>query len=103
MAVSVNSLGVDLGENCCRYSFIPRTVAEWNPNPATIREAPSVDTFKACLCNSFYQMQNCLITSAGRHARAPATVYPLRGDLIVVLDRNRKDVIAVHLEFFSEV
>ena len=26
-------------KNCYRYSFIPRTVAEWNRLPATIREA----------------------------------------------------------------
>ena len=38
---------------------------------------------------SFYQIQNCLITSAGRHTRAPATVSPLCGDLIVFFDRNR--------------
>ena len=30
--------------NCYRYSFIPRTVAEWNRLPATIRHAPSDDT-----------------------------------------------------------
>ena len=30
---------------------MPRTVAEWNSLPATIREAPSVDTFKARLCS----------------------------------------------------
>ena len=29
-------------KNCYRYSFIPRTVAEWNRLPSTIREAPSV-------------------------------------------------------------
>ena len=38
--------------NCYRYSFSPRTVAEWNRLPATIREAPSVDTFKATLCST---------------------------------------------------
>ena len=38
-------------KNCYRYSFIPRTVAEWNRLPATIREASSVDTFKARLCS----------------------------------------------------
>ena len=37
--------------NCYRYSFIPRTVAEWNRLPATIREAPSVDIFRARLCS----------------------------------------------------
>ena len=34
--------------------------------------------------------KNCLITSAGRHTRTPATVYPVCGDLIVVLDIDRK-------------
>ena len=38
-------------KNCYMYSFIPRTVAEWNRLPATIREAPSVDTFKSKLCS----------------------------------------------------
>ena len=38
-------------KNCYRYSFIHRTVAESNHLPATIREAPSVDTFKARLCS----------------------------------------------------
>ena len=38
---------------------------------------------------SFYQIQNCLITSAGRHTRAPATVYPVCGVLIVVLNRKQ--------------
>ena len=38
-------------KNCYRYSFIPRTVAEWNRLPATIREAPSVDIFRARLCS----------------------------------------------------
>ena len=33
------------------YSFMPRTVAEWNHQPATISESPSVDTFKARLCS----------------------------------------------------
>ena len=36
-------------KNCYRYSFIPRTVAEWNRLPATIRGAPSVD----CAVESF--------------------------------------------------
>ena len=36
-------------KNCDRYSFMPRTVAEWNRLPATIREAPSVDTSNARL------------------------------------------------------
>ena len=30
---------------------MPRTVAEWNCLPATIREASYVDTFKARLCS----------------------------------------------------
>ena len=38
-------------KNCYSYSFIPRTVAEWNRLPATIREAPSVDIFKVRLCS----------------------------------------------------
>ena len=38
-------------KNFYRYSFIPRTVAEWNRLPATIREAPSVDIFRARLCS----------------------------------------------------
>ena len=38
-------------KNCYRYSFMPSTVAEWNRLHATIREAPSVDTFKAKLCS----------------------------------------------------
>ena len=38
-------------KNCYRYSFTPRTVAVWNRLPATIREAPSVDIFKARLCS----------------------------------------------------
>ena len=36
-------------KNCYRYSLITRTVVEWNLLPATIREGPSVDTFKARL------------------------------------------------------
>ena len=35
---------------------------------------------------SFYQKQNCLVTSDARHTRAPTNVYPVCGDLIVVLD-----------------
>ena len=31
---------------------MPRTVAEWNRLPATIREAPSVDTSKARQCST---------------------------------------------------
>ena len=38
-------------KNSYMYSIIHRPVAEWNRLPATIREAPSVDTFKARLCN----------------------------------------------------
>ena len=38
-------------KNCYRYSFIPRTVAEWNRLPATIREDPSADIFGARLCS----------------------------------------------------
>ena len=38
-------------KNYYRYSFMPRTVAEWGRPPATIREAPSVDTFKARQCS----------------------------------------------------
>ena len=30
---------------------MPKTLAEWNRLPATIREAPSVDTSKAKLCS----------------------------------------------------
>ena len=37
--------------NCYRYSFILRTVAEWNRLSATMREAPPVDTLMARLCN----------------------------------------------------
>ena len=38
-------------KKCCRYSLIPRTVAEWNRLFATMREAPSVDTYTATLCS----------------------------------------------------
>ena len=33
--------------NFYRYSFMPRTVFEWNLLPATMRKVPSVDTLKA--------------------------------------------------------
>ena len=70
---------------------MPRTVAELNLPPATIIEAPSVDTSKARMCSiksSTYLTRNCLVTSAVRHTHIPTTVYPICGDLIVVLDRN---------------
>ena len=35
--------------NYYMYSFMPRTVVEWNILLATIRDAPSVDTSKARL------------------------------------------------------
>ena len=31
---------------------MPRTVTEWNPIPATIREGTPVDTFSARLCST---------------------------------------------------
>ena len=41
-------------KNCYRYSFIPRTVAEWKRLPATIGESPSVDTLRLdCAVLSF--------------------------------------------------
>ena len=57
--------------NFCRYSFIPWTVAEWNPLPAIMREAPSIDTFKARLCSikfsTHFTRKNGLITFADQH------------------------------------
>ena len=38
-------------KNCYKCSFTPRTVVEWNLLPSTIREAPSVDTFKVRMCS----------------------------------------------------
>ena len=40
-----------LPERIATGNLIPRTVAEWNHLPATIREAPSVDIFSARLCS----------------------------------------------------
>ena len=80
-----------------------RTVSVWNRLPATIREAPSVDTFKARLCSiklsTYFTRKTCLVTSADRHTRAPTTVYPVCEDLNVVLDRNRKSLNIVILHF----
>ena len=72
---------------------MPRTVTECNRLPAAIKEDPPVDTFKAGLCSiklstQFIRKKNCLVTSAVRHTRTSSTVYPERGDLIVVLDKN---------------
>ena len=44
-----NRLPATIREAPSVNTFMPRTVAEWNRLPATIREAPSVDTFKARL------------------------------------------------------
>ena len=81
-------------KNCNGYSFLPITVVEWNRLPATIRESPSVDTFKTRLCSiklsTRLTRNNCLVTSAVRYTRTPTTDYPVCGDLIVVLDKNSK-------------
>ena len=48
---------------------MPITVAEWDHLPATIGDAPSVDTRLDCAVLRFlliYRKQNCLVTSAGR-------------------------------------
>ena len=42
-----------------------------------------------------------LITSAGQHTRAPTTVYPVCGDLIVVLDRNRNSMLGLEQDTLS--
>ena len=39
-------------KNCYRYSFMPRTFVEWNLLPSQVREAPSVDSFKARLSSA---------------------------------------------------
>ena len=38
-------------KNCYRYSFMPRTVAEWKRPHATLGESPSVETLRARLCS----------------------------------------------------
>ena len=49
---------------------MPRTMVQWNLLPATVRETPSVDTFKARLCNiklSTYFTRNKLRPLAATH------------------------------------
>ena len=53
-AIKTNSIYIThptARKNCHRYSFMPRTVAEWNRQPASIRKAQFVDTFRARLCS----------------------------------------------------
>ena len=38
-----------LPERIATGTFMPRTMVEWNAMPATIREAPYIDTLKARL------------------------------------------------------
>lgn len=33
-------------KDCYRFSFIPRTVAEWNCLPSAVRNSPSIETFR---------------------------------------------------------
>ena len=33
-------------KDCYRFSFIPRTVAEWNCLPSAVRDSPSIETFR---------------------------------------------------------
>ena len=47
---------------------MPRTMAEWNILPATIREAPYVDTFKASLCSIKLSIHFTILLS---HIRCP--------------------------------
>ena len=37
-------------KDCYRFSFIPRTMAEWNCLPPAVREAPSIEAFKNQVC-----------------------------------------------------
>lgn len=48
-AVSFNHLAPK--KDCYKYSFLPRTFAEWNLLPASTRDAPSVEAFKNKLNN----------------------------------------------------
>ena len=36
-------------KNCFKYSFLPRTMVEWNLLPSNIREATTTETFKSRL------------------------------------------------------
>ena len=36
-------------KDCYKFSFLPRTMAEWNLLPVNVRKSPTIDTFKTRL------------------------------------------------------
>ena len=69
------------------------TMVEWNRLPTTMKEAPSVDTINTrlyCIRLSTYFIRNSyFVTTVGCYAHNPTTGYPVHGDLLVVLNRNK--------------
>ena len=43
---TLNFTNISASKDCFKYSFLPRTVSEWNNLPAAVRDAKSTDTFK---------------------------------------------------------
>ena len=39
-------------KNCYKYSFLPRTIAQWNSLPSNIRESPTIEILKSRTQNS---------------------------------------------------
>ena len=49
-ALSPAFINIQTTKDCYKYSFYPRTVADWNQLSRQTHEVKSVDTFKALLC-----------------------------------------------------
>ncbi len=46
---SISFTHPSINKDCYKFSFVPRTLVEWNRLPVCIREAPSIDSFKTRL------------------------------------------------------
>ena len=61
-----------------RQSFFPRTVREWNL-PATVMDAPSLESFKACLArgNAKWSMKTAKLLAVPYTCTYASVLYPL--------------------------
>jgi hypothetical protein len=48
---SINFIRPQPNKDCYKYSFLPRTVAQWNSLPTTIRDSITLDDFKTKITN----------------------------------------------------
>ena len=96
-ALSPAFINIQTTRDCYKYSFFPRTIADWNQLSPRTREATSVDAFKALLC---VPSAHCLDLLPAHSLLKPCTLYPLRSWCALII---RIRIQQMKLKYFTSL